>query len=349
MCSVNLVEPFKKEGFEVFWTLPLVYPLFYENKDSIYLDCREFERRLDSYKNKVLEFRPVYFLVDQGFFAGILSRSKGMRKQEMCRLWIDFIKDLNQKGIVTIISCVDDPRQFFIDRKYVRAITHIFKVVRLCCLRLRTKYEQKGQRVVYMPNYVRICFDIPFPGRKDPALEDKIKRGVFNFDLFFTGNMNRMRKTFFRRLSRKVNDLDFFFGSPDFFYTSRKKIEFDTLNRFHLAEIYRRTKINVIYGDLNEFPFCKTWAPSDRAFNIGYSRGFFIHDYRKHLLDLFDVDPKVYTFGGLGECYRKIRYYLDNSHLREGLVDEFYAQVIRRHTLDKRVKQSIADIESVKL
>jgi len=348
MCSANFIEPFKKEGFEVFWTLSLVYPLFYEKKGAVSVGLEEFKARLNSYREKVLEFSPGYFLADQGFFAGILGRLEVIKKDQMRRLWIDFIEDLNRKGIVTIISCVDDPRQFIIDKKYVRQITHSFKIVKACCMRLSAKYIKEGQGVVYFPNYVRIYSDLPFRGKEDPLLEDRISKGVFDFDLFFTGNMNRMRKVFFRRLSRKVKDLDFFFGSKDFFYTSRNKIDFDLLNRFHLMEIYKRTAVNIIYGNLNEYPFIKTWASSDRAFNIGYCRGFFIHDYRNHLIDLFDIDHKLYTFKGLGECDKKIRFYLKNPHLRKELSDKFHAQVMERHTVDKRVRQFVHDIEKIR-
>jgi len=128
MCRDEFVEPFKQNGFEVFWTYPLVYPLFYEGNPKMQLKENEFRQRLDSYKNKILQFKPFYFLADQVFFHLLFNRLAYINKDKMSKLWIDFVDELNRIGVVTIILCQDDPGAILV-RRDVAPLTHRFQIV----------------------------------------------------------------------------------------------------------------------------------------------------------------------------------------------------------------------------
>jgi len=341
------IGPFEKQGFEVLYALEFAHSMFYGTNKSIPANLKEFKECLDSFRDQILQFNPDYFLADAGFFNDMLMRAGNIVRRRVAIMLENFIKELNVKGIRTIVICVDDPRQHIVGRYYLglSGIRNAFQAVATHTMQSELEQRNHGQKVIFFPNYVRMPFEKPVRGIKDSLLEDKIRNSVFNFDLFFVGAMPYRRKAFFWRLSKKFRSLDYFFGSKDFFFTSRKKIDFDILNKFHLNEIYKRARINIVYGSQNDFHFNKTWGVTDRVFNIAYCHGFFLCDYRKHFIDLFDVDPDLYTFKTFNECCQKIRLYLKDDALREKLLEKFYKQVLERHTIDKRVEGFVADLK----
>lgn len=347
MCTDDLVVPFEKFGFRVFWTLGLAYQLFYERKTLIELNSDEFSKRLNIYREKIREFAPRYFIGDSGFFASILGRLRYITQDKMVGLWVDFVKDLNDRGIITIISCVDDPWQFAFGKRNLLAIRNAFRIVKTHSMQLEEYFLKQGQNVIYFPNYVSTNFTAHTIDTGDSLVKENIDESVFSFDLFFVGRMSAARKIFFWRLSRQLKDLDYFFGNRQFFYTSRKEITFDPSNQNHISQIYKKSSINIIYGSANDSFFTRTWGVTDRLFNIAYVGGFFLNDYRRHLLDLFDIDPKLYTFKSLRECCDKIETYLQNNKLRKELAQRFQAQVTQQHTVEERVKRFIQELEKI--
>jgi len=345
MCMENFVEPLKKENYEVFWTLPLFYSLLRKESSAVSLNLQGFGKRLDLYKNKIVEFNPDYFLAEQWYIFNSLNLVKNSDKRRVSRLWIDFINVLNTRGVVTAILCVDDPRAF--SDKTIRAITHAFQIVKTTSMQMEAQYRKYGQKVSRHSYHVTI--DIMRNGETLPDLSSKEvqENPDFKFDVFFVGVMNQKRRVFYRSLSRKIGDLDFFFGNKDFFYTSRKNLGFYPPNHGYIMAIYRNSPISVIYGNTSDLPFRRSWMVTDRVFEIPYCRGFFLSDYRKHLVDLFDVDPKLYTFKTVSECHEKVRFYLENRDLREQLAKEFHAQVMQHYTVDKVAVKLIDDIRKL--
>jgi|GEM_PF-1033287 len=347
MCTDDFAKPLSKYGFEVLWVLPFVYQLFYEKKDKVELSLKDFTQRLNGYKAKIIDFAPQYFIADSGFFCGILNRLKYITRGEMIRLWVDFIEDLNKRGIITIVSCVDDPWQFVAGKKDVVPIRRAFKVVKTHSMQFENKFLQWGQKVIYFPNYVNVNFTGSPTDENISSVKVTTDEGLKGFDLFFVGKMNWNRKIFFWRLSKKLKGLDYFFGSPEFFYTSRKEIMFDPRNRHHMQQLYGKSLLNIIYGSMGELLFQRTWGVTDRIFNIAYCHGFFLCDWRRHLSDLFNVEPKLYTFRTFEQCYAEIKIYLENSSLRKSLSDKFHEDVIRHHTVDNRIEHFIYDLEKL--
>ncbi|MFA5338087.1 MAG: glycosyltransferase [Candidatus Omnitrophota bacterium] len=342
MASEALIAPFEKEGCEVFWTLPLVYSLFYEGKDRVVSKTEEFTERLCSYRDKIFQFKPIYFFAEQWFFINLLSRLEPASRRKIASLWMDFINDLKKEGIVTIIFCQDDPLPFSYFRKQdLTSLTYSFHMVATHSLQMKALYKSHGQRIIYFPSFAN--FD--FLNKTQHQEHEKVEPSILKFDLFFIGSMDRQRKIFFRLLSKKVKDLDYFFGCDKFYYTSRKNIDFDIGNQYYLEQIYEKTSINVVYGSCADSVFRKTWGVSNRILNIAYSHGFFLCDYRKHLVDLFDIDTRLYSFGSIHECHRKIRFYLERAQLRKELADKFHNQVMINYTANKVIEKLICDIE----
>lgn len=335
----ELIAPFKNEGFEVFWGAPSAYELFYEGKARVWLGLSEFRERIDRYKKTVLEFKPAYFLAWQWFFSHLFKRAGRIHKKELAKLWMDFIEELNRKGIVTIIICVDDPRTFL--NKPLIVLTHAFRVAWTHSMQMEEEYRRHGQRAIFFPNYVDIEFK-KLPVDKDYEMQDPER---FKFDVFFVGTMYRKRRMFYRLLSKRLKGLDYFFGEKDLFYTSRNQIHFYPPSHYHIMRIYEKTLINVIYGDTSDTFFTKSWGASDRPINIGYCHGFFLCEHRRHMADLFDIDPALYTFKTLDECHKKIRFYLENRDLRQSLADKFNRQVMERYTAASVMMRMISDTE----
>jgi len=342
MCRDEFVEPFKQNGFEVFWTYPLVYPLFYEGNDRMQLKEKEFEERLDSYKNKILQFKPFYFLADQVFFHFLFNRLVYIKKDKISKLWIDFVDELNRMGIITIIICQDDPGAILV-RRDVAPLTHRFQIVAAHSMQMGARYSKHGQKLIYSPTYIDAGFTDDYSG---VSFEKKLDASIAKFDVFFVGVMTWKRKAFFGLLSRKIKDLDYFFGSKDFFYTSRSKIDFDLNNKYHVREIYAKSSINIVYG-ASDVAFIKGWGISNRIYNIAYCGGFFLCDYRKHMDNSFNIDPSLFSFKTVGQCHNKIRFYLENIRKREELADKFHKHVIEHCTVDKVVKKLIDNIEGI--
>lgn len=341
-------EALSKQGFDVRQTIESAYRLFYEGKRTIALDLEEFKSILASYTEEILRFGPAYFFAAQGFFCGVLGRLDKIRRSDMTDLWINFIRVLNRKGIITVVSSADDPRAFIIGGKDIRRITFAFRLVKTHSMQYAHEYEKRGQKPIFFPGCANRVFDEK-GSEKDTRLEDKIRASVFDFDLFFAGmfnHFNPFRKIFYWRLSKKVRDLNYFFGNKDIFYTSRKKINFDLFNGRHVMEIYKRTAVNVIYGSLNDYYFGGSWGVTDRLFNIAYCNGFFICDYRRHLPAIFDIDTKLYTFRSVGECLEKTRFYMKNKNLRDDLANKFHAQVMAKYTIDKAAARLMNDIDA---
>lgn len=338
----EFIEAFKQKGFEVLWLLPELYTLLYEGKRRVLLQEKECKERLRCLTNEILKFNPAYFLFDQCFFFMLLNRLENMSGSVMSKLWIDFVQDLNKKGINTIIRFQDEPRA--LNTKEMLHFTKSFRAIVTYTMQAQKFYEKSGQKVIYMPDFVSMDF---YEGcnRDELFAPDSENDFKADFDLFFAGAMTFKRKLFFNLLSKKLNGLDFFFGSKEFYYTSRKSIDFDVTNRQHIKKIYKNTAINVIYSIFYDSLFNKSWGVGDRAFNIGYCHGFFLHDYRRHLADLFDVDPDMYVFKNLNDCHKKIKFYLENKDLRRQLSESFHATVIERHTAEARVSQLIPEIE----
>lgn len=338
----EFVEPFKKNGYEVLWLLPLLYSLFYEDKSRVILEERQLKERFYFLQNEILKFKPSYFFLDQCFFFMLLNRLENIKRNVMAKLCADFIKDLNKNGIITIIRSQDDP----VSLKIKEALPFIrnFGVIAVHSLQAQKLYEAGGQKVIYMPDFVPLGYYKNNATTLSTAIESANFKA--NFDVFFVGAMNLQRKLFFSLLSRKVRNLDFFFGSKKFYYSSRKNIDFDVTNYGHLKKIYKESAVCVAYGSFCDSFFKKGWGVSDRAFSIGYCRGFFLHDRRRHLTDLFDIEPDLYTFKSLNDCYGKIKFYLENKDLRGQLAEKFYNIVIQRHTVDKRVADFITELEN---
>lgn len=347
MCRDELVEPFKQNSFEVFWSLPFVYLLFYEGNDRVLLKKEEFRKRLSIYRDKISQFKPLYFFADQWFFLNLFARLRHISNREMLGLWAGFIDVLNKEGIVTIICCQDDPAPF-IRNPEVLSLTHKFQIVVTHSMQMEARYRKYGQKVIYFPSYANISLREGIEGYNTLSFGEKEGLRVPAFDVFFIGAMNLKRRIFFWRLSKKINDLDYFFGEKKFFYVNRRRIDFDPADRRQLPQIYQKASINIIYGASDPFGFIRSWGASNRLFNIGYCGGFFLCDYRRHLGNIFDIDPKLYSFRSVAECHKKIRFYLKNEHLRRELAAKIHKQVMEHYTIEKAIKKLIEDIEVVK-
>ncbi|MDD4955180.1 MAG: glycosyltransferase [Candidatus Omnitrophica bacterium] len=342
MTSENFEPPLKKLGYEIFWSFPFAYSLFYEGKDKAISNPQELLKRFSDFKDRVLEFKPEYFFAEQWFFINLLSRIEPVNRNKTALMWAEFIGDLKKEGITPVIFCQDDPLPFLRLRKWgVGDLTNSFSVVATHSLQMQPQYKRCGQKVIYFPSF--ISFNLPDKSVKERKPVDS---KLLEFDLFFIGNMDFRRKVFFRLLSKKVKDLDYFFGYSKFYYTSRENIDFDIGDKYYLKTIYGQSSINLVYGSCADSFFNKTWGVTSRIFNISYSKGFFLCDYRRHLADLFDLDPKLYSFRSLAECCKKIRFYLEHPETKKELAEKIYSQVISRYTADTVIGKLMQDIEN---
>jgi len=338
MGSEDFIEPFKREGFEVLWVYPLAYSMLYEKGNKVFLNEGGFKEKLDFLKSEIFKFNPDYFLANQWFFIKQLLNLADAKAGAIAGLYIDFLSELHKKGIVTIITCEDDTAAFGV--KPIRSVTTNFNIVATYTLQNKKKYERCGQAVIYFPYYVTI--DLPTKHVSELPSDFFIPK----LDVFFIGTMGFDRRMFLKRLSRKISDLNYFFGSKTIFYTSLKETSFDWDDRNLVKEFYKKTSVNVIYGLGGDKFFNKCWGVSNRVFNVAYCRSFFIIDYRKHLEDIFDIDLKLYCFRNLNECCKLIRFYLKNPSFRDELSDKFYNIVKERFTITPSIKQLIYNIEA---
>lgn len=172
-------------------------------------------------------------------------------------------------------------------------------------------FESRGVKAEWLPHafephaYHDISTGVPIP---------------FNFankdyDIAFVGNVNSENRVEF--LDRMFKEF------PNFFFGQRRFQE--------AAKIYCKSKVvlNVaMKEDLNM-----------RCFEVMGAGGFLITDYIPYIEELFEDGKHLVLYKSLEEAVDKTRYYLSHDSEREKIARAGFEEVMKNHTIDKRVER----------
>lgn len=144
------------------------------------------------------------------------------------------------------------------------------------------------------------------------------------FDVAFVGHVNS---------ENRVNFLDRMFKEfPNFFFGQRQFQE--------AAKIYTKSKIclNIaMKEDLNM-----------RCFEVMGSGGFLLTDYVPYIEELFEDGKHLVLYKSFDEAVDKIKYYLAHDDQREKIAQAGFEEVMKKHTIDHRVKRILEVISHIK-
>lgn len=143
-------------------------------------------------------------------------------------------------------------------------------------------------------------------------------------DVCFVGHVNSPNRIDF--LDRMFKEF------PNFFFGQRQFQE--------AAKIYAKSKIclNIaMKEDLNM-----------RCFEVMGSGGFLLTDYVPYMEELFEDGKHLVLYRSLDEAVDKAKYYLTHDDEREKIAQAGFEEVMKKHTIDKRVGRILEVIPHIK-
>jgi glycosyltransferase involved in cell wall biosynthesis len=144
------------------------------------------------------------------------------------------------------------------------------------------------------------------------------------FDVCFVGHINN---------DKRLDFLDHMFKKfPNFFYGQRL---FE-----RAAEAYGRSKINLNIAHSDDVNM--------RVFEIMGSGGFLLTEYVPSLEELFKNRKHLVWYKDLDEAVDMATYYIHNDEARQKIAEEGYREVLKNHTITKRVDRMIEVINQLR-
>jgi O-antigen biosynthesis protein len=145
-----------------------------------------------------------------------------------------------------------------------------------------------------------------------------------DFDVCFVGHVNSQNRVEF--LDRMFKEF------PNFFFGQRKFQ--DAAMKFCKSKIVLN---NAMKGDLNM-----------RVFEALGSGSFLLTEYVPHIEDVFQDGVHLSWYKSLDEAVEKAKYYLAHDAERERIAQAGFEEVMKKHTIDHRVKRILESVESLK-
>lgn len=145
-----------------------------------------------------------------------------------------------------------------------------------------------------------------------------------DYDIGFVGHVNSPNRVEF--LDRMFREF------PNFFFGQRKFQD--------AAKIYTKSKIVIniaMKEDLNM-----------RCFEVMGAGGFLLTDYVPHMEELFQDGVHCAIYRSLDEAVDKAKYYLAHDSEREKIAQAGYEEVMKNHTIDKRVDKMLSKLGATK-
>jgi spore maturation protein CgeB len=103
-----------------------------------------------------------------------------------------------------------------------------------------------------------------------------------------------------------------------------------------LPKLYNASKIN-----LNVTKSQLKTAINQRVFDISACGAFILTDYRRDLLELFEVDKEVVYYKDEQDLREKVEYFLKNPKVREALSKNARKKVLEKYTYEKMINQML--------
>jgi len=143
------------------------------------------------------------------------------------------------------------------------------------------------------------------------------------YDLCFVGHVSSQNR---------VDALDHMFREfPNFYYG--QKLFNDAALKYAESKIVFNISMK---DDLNM-----------RCFEVMGSKSFLLTDHQSHIEDLFIPGKHLETYRSLDEAVDKARWYLKNDEARERIAKSGYEEVMKNHTIDKRLEVMLTEAKKL--
>ncbi|HOK39436.1 MAG TPA: glycosyltransferase [bacterium] len=251
--------------------------------------------------------------------------------------FLDFLKSIKIDFFFTFISFVNDNYISFLELLYDYQIPIViwqldepymlnsdnFKKNTIKAISLSSLYCINSLEIenFYIINNIPYLF-LPVCGI-DYFYNDFIVEENFKYDFSFLGSSNNYREEFFKKLQNILGEK----------YRSRYDIS-GTIDYF--KKLLTETKINLSIGNAHPSEFHTNWSPTDRLFRAPLAGSFILHDFRKHILDLFKEGEEVVIYYDFDDCVDKIKYYAENKEARIKIVKKAREKILKEHLIRHR-------------
>lgn len=172
-------------------------------------------------------------------------------------------------------------------------------------------FKKNGVEAEWLPHAVEpLAYDL-----QDPLIK--------KYDICFLGHINNVKRIDF--LDRMFREF------PNFWYG--QKLFNDAAKKFGESKIC----LNVSHSD----------DVNMRTFEVMGSGSFLLTEYVPSMEDLFKDGVHLAWFKSFDEAVDKAKYYLANEDKRNEIAKNGYEEVIKNHTIDKRVDRILDSINSL--
>ena len=171
------------------------------------------------------------------------------------------------------------------------------------------------------------CNAIYFPEASDSTIFKPIANVKKKYDICFVGAKYGFRGElidYLRSSGLQVNTYGDGWGS--------KRISID-----EMAQIFSESKIILGFGGIGH---CKDfYSLKLRDFDAPMSGSFYLTSANKDLKDLYLIGSEIEVYANKSECLKKIKFYLNNDVIREGIALAGHRRASFEHTWDIRFSQ----------
>jgi glycosyltransferase involved in cell wall biosynthesis len=224
-------------------------------------------------------------------------------------------------GIPVAVWHVDDPHYFRSPALHDRLLRTARKATLFYAhtRQLESEYARLGISLRYLPTAARWLSSLGgFQAR--PA-----ERESPPLDYSFVGTLTPERAAFLDGLRVRLDG-------------SLKAQVFEGIPLREALAVYGRTRVNLAFGSTTDSATERSWAVTERSFEVPLMGGFLLQDERKQLEELFRPG-EVVTFSDVDDCARKIEYFLAHEAERRAIADRAEARVRAEHLVAHRLTE----------
>jgi spore maturation protein CgeB len=230
------------------------------------------------------------------------------------------LRVLQASGVPVAVWNVDDPDYFYRSdlRETVIRVARAADIYLSHTRQLVEEYRQLGVAVHHLPTGARELLST------EPLVAAPPAECEFERDWAFVGTPSKERETFFQRLRAILPpglSGEVFSGIPP-------------EKAYH---VFRKTRVNLAAGQVCEGSGVRTWALTERSWEVPLVGGFLLQDERRDLEEHFARGIEAITFHDVEDCAAKIATYIRDPEARRRVALAAQKRVLAQHRLSHRL------------
>jgi spore maturation protein CgeB len=181
--------------------------------------------------------------------------------------------------------------------------------------------------------------------RRDPSTP--ASAADFDWDISYVGNASHHKGEWLHFIAEHFGHLRFaVFGNGWAEITRGTPLEKFVAGYPVVGDGFSRTversriNLGVHFGPVGEFKWQD--CVSSRSFHIPAAGGFMLHIDNREIRSLYEVPEEIDVFSTRDEMIEKIRFYLGNEELRQGVATAGWQRCVRDHSIETRAAAILA-------